>query len=471
MKITFGTDGWRGIIGEDFTLDNAKKFTLGVVHFLKESKTKNSLMIGYDTRFNSKLIAHQISDLLIQEGVNVFLSNSHVPTPVITHSIKHQKADGAIMVTASHNPFEWNGLKFRTMNGISPSSEITMKIQNYANNSPQQSHSKIKGICKIFDPKIDYFNGIKKLINLEKIKNSNYKIIVDPMYGAGINYLIELLGKDLIHKEIHNVINPIFPGLKQPEPINSNLNTLKKEVVKENADIGIAFDADADRLGIVTSRGEVLSTLDVYALLAKYLLKDKSLKGPLVKTITSTNMLSEIGRKYGIKVLETPVGFKYVAPKMIETSAIMGGEESGGYAFSNHLFERDGIFSALMFLEMLIETKQPLLNIFDELKAEYGNYFYKRFDCHLEDNNKKKQLIEKVSNLKIKSIGNVQIINYDNIDGLILHFKNGWLLFRFSGTEPLLRIYCETQGSNKTETLISTALDLLGFKNNNDSSH
>ena len=466
MKITFGTDGWRGIIGEDFTLDNAKKFALGVVCFLKESKEKNSLVIGYDTRFNSKLIAHQISNILIQEGLNVFISNAPVPTPVITHSIKNQKADGAIIVTASHNPFEWNGLKFRTINGISPSSEITTKIQNYANSSLKKSNSKIKGTYKIFNPRINYFNAIKKLLNLKKIKNSNYKIIVDPMYGAGINYLTNLLGKNIIKKEIHNQINPIFPGLKQPEPISPNLNELTKKVISMKGDIGIAFDADADRLGIVTSRGEILSTLNVYALLAKYLLKHKSLKGPLVKTITSTNMLSEIGKSYGIKVFETPVGFKYVAPKMIETSAIMGGEESGGYAFANHIFERDGIFSALVFLEMLVESGKSLLEMIAELKQEYGNYFYQRFDYHFENNNKKKRLINKVSKLQIKSIGNISIINYDNIDGLRLHFMNGWLLFRFSGTEPLLRIYCETWKTNKTEELISAALNLLDLENN-----
>ncbi|MEE8353773.1 MAG: phosphoglucomutase/phosphomannomutase family protein, partial [Dehalococcoidales bacterium] len=359
----FGTDGWRAIIAEDFTFANVRYCTQGVADYAKRAGiASRGFVVGYDNRFASEDFAAAAAEVLAGNGVRVLLSSRAAPTPVISYGVVHQGAAGAIVITASHNPARWNGLKLRIADGSSAPAEVISEVEEHVSrafDAGEVSRMPLdqaidRGLVSYHDLDVAYFERAARFVDLDRLKRAGLKIVVDPMYGVGAGYLGRLLdGGKLSLEEINRERNPAFPGIN-PEPIAVNLEKLQATVRDRQADIGIAQDGDADRIGIVDENGLFLTQLQVFALLCHYLLEVRGERGAIVKTITTTSMIDRLGEIYGVPVIETPVGFRFVAPKITEENAIIGGEESGGYGFRGHVPERDSIPAALYFLDFMV---------------------------------------------------------------------------------------------------------------------
>ncbi len=470
--IKFGTDGWRGVIAEDYTFDNVRRAAQGFASYmLAQGKAGQWIVIGHDKRFHSENFAAAAAEVLAGNGLNVWLTEGATPTPVIAFSVVHKKAAGAINITASHNPPTDNGFKVRNETGgaIDPAGlkqieaaipESVKDVQRLAFNEALQAGKIVK-----FDPAPAYIEHIQKLIDLQPIKDAGLTVMVDCMWGNGAGWLPRLLagGKTRV-LEIHNQRNPVFPEMKRPEPIPPNINVGLQATVENQADILLILDGDADRVGVGDENGQFVNQLRVYALLAYYLLEIRGLRGDIVKTLSTTGMLNILGQQYGVPVHETGVGFKYVAPKMTETNALIGGEESGGYAFRGNVPERDGILAGLYMLDFMVRLgKKPtelLKVLFDKVG---GEFFYDRVDSPFSGDRAAREQI--ILNAKPETIGGLKVTELVTLDGYQFKLEDGgWLLIRFSGTEPILRVYCETRHGDKVQAILQDGLKVAGIK-------
>lgn len=470
MAIKFGTDGWRGVIAQDFTFDNVRLCAQGVAEYLQDKGlARRSLIIGYDTRFASEDFAAAASEVAAANGIKVYLCNKATPTPVISYGVIHQKAAGAIIITASHNPAIWNGFKVKTEEGASAPPEVGEDIESRLPEIVAQDrvkHLSLKeGLSKGFIEYIDlasvYLQHLKQLTNLESIRQAGLNIVVDSMFGAGSGYFKTLLsgGKTEV-VEINGERNPIFPGI-QPEPIAPHLSKLSSLVKEIGANIGLATDGDADRLGIVDERGNVLTPLQIFALLALYLLEVRGERGAIVKTLTTSSMLDKLGKLYNVPVYETPVGFKYVAPKMMAEDALIGGEESSGFGFRGHLPERDGILAGIYFLDLMTKLNKKPSELIDYLYSKVGPHHYQRVDLDFPPT-ERETLIQRLTQARPASLAGVEVIRIKTIDGFHFLLADGsWLLIRFSGTEPILRIYAEANSQERVRELIAEGRKIL----------
>jgi phosphomannomutase len=373
------------------------------------------------------------------------------------------------MITASHNPSNYNGFKYKVSSGSSAPSEVISVIEKNANDvvasggatGIEVKEAVKKRLITFHDPFHAYAKHLAKLIDIEAIKQHPLKIVVDPMFGAGIGYFKNLLdgGQIEIH-EINRVRNPLFPGTR-PEPIGINLSKLARNVIRDDAAIGFATDGDADRIGVIDENGRYMNTQEVFSLLAIYFLEVRKERGALVKTLTSTDMLYQIGEIYNVPVFETPVGFKYVAPVMIKENALLGGEESGGYGFRGHIPERDGMLAGLYLLDYVIKTGKSPSQLLADLYKKVGPHFYDRLDVHINDA-VKQQMISKLQQSKLDKIGQLKVVKLDTRDGFRYKLSDGgWLLIRFSGTEPLVRIYAESGSDEEVQKLIQYGQELV----------
>jgi alpha-D-glucose phosphate-specific phosphoglucomutase len=468
--IKFGTDGWRAVIADEFTFGNVRACAQGVADYLKTSgQGKGGIVIGYDTRFASEDFATASAEVLAANGIKVFLSPKAVPTPVTSYTVTALKADGAIMITASHNPGNYNGFKYKVSSGSSAPSEVISIIEKNANDVVARGgatgidlkEAVKKKLLTFHDPFNSYARHIGKLVDIEAIKQCPLKIVVDSMFGAGIGCFKDLLdgGQIEIH-EINRVRNPLFPGTR-PEPIRINLSKLARNVIRDNAAIGFATDGDADRIGVMDENGRFMNSQEVFALLAMYLLEVRKERGALVKTLTSTDMLYKIGELYNVPVFETQVGFKYVAPVMMKENALLGGEESGGYGFRGHIPERDGLLAGLYLLDYVIKTGKSPAQLLSDLFKKVGPHYYDRLDVHL-DESIKKRILQALKDSNIDKIGNLKVVKLDTRDGFRYKLSDGsWLLIRFSGTEPLVRIYAESSNDVDVQNLIQYGQELV----------
>ncbi|MFA5629676.1 MAG: phosphoglucomutase/phosphomannomutase family protein [Dehalococcoidales bacterium] len=469
--IKFGTDGWRGIIADDFTFDNVRICSQAVALYLQKSDlAKLGLVIGYDTRFASKDFAHVAAEVIAANGIKVYLCQKPEPTPVVSYGTVAKQAGGAIVITASHNPGNWNGFKIKSQDGASAPTEVISKIEkNLAIVSESEKINRLaldegiqKGLVEYVNLYDIYAAQIAKLVDINGIKNKNLSIAVDSMFGSGGGYFKSLLagGKAQI-TEINGAPNPAFPGIKQPEPIASNLTNLAELIKTDRADIGLATDGDADRIGIMDENGNFLTQLQVYALLALYLLEVKKERGAIIKTITATAMLDKLAELYDVPIYETKVGFKYVAPLMIEHNAIIGGEESGGYGFKGHVPERDALLAGLCFLDLMVKTDKKPSQLLKDLYNKVGEHYYDRLDVEFTE--ERNLITDRVRNSHPKTINNTEVVKEDSFDGFRYTLADGgWLLIRFSGTEPLLRIYAESNSKQTVEKLIEFGKKLAG---------
>jgi len=471
-NIKFGTDGWRGKIAEDFTFDNVRRCTQGFAQYLKSKYNTEQLnrgvVIGGDRRYASEHFAAAAAEVLAGNGIPVHFCGGGVPTPVISFSVKALNAIGAINITASHNPPTDNGFKVRDENGGAIDPEGLLKIESLIP-ADISSIRMIKfndgiseGLIQKYNPDESYIKQIKKLIDIEPIKEAGFNILVDPMWGNGAGWFTRLLagGKTQI-TEIHAERNPIFPEMNRPEPIPPNIDAglLKAKEIK--ADVVVITDGDADRCGFADENGTFLDQLRVYALLAMYFLEIRKERGAIVKTLSTTSMLEALGKLYNIPVYETGVGFKYVAPKMLETDAMIGGEESGGYAFRGHVPERDGILAGLFFLDFMVKTQMKPSELLNWLFAKVGAHYYDRIDTIINAD-QKDIILKKLKNNLPKKIGNLSVTNVNQTDGFKFILSDGsWLLIRFSGTEPLVRIYSEALSKDQIKNLLNEGKRLI----------
>ena len=467
-EIRFGTDGWRAIIAQDFTFANVARCAQGLVGYLRETGAAESgLVVGYDTRFLSREFAETVACVCAGNGVRSWLTREAAPTPVVSFSVLDRQAAGAAIITASHNPGIWNGFKFKPEYAGSATDEITGRLEEKIDAVAEPAtvslaEGKERGLIVEFDPRPPYLERIGALVDLAAIRDAGLHVIVDSMFGAGAGYFAGLVsGGSTTVTEINGYRNPAFPGMDQPEPIAHNLPGLMQKVPAEGASVGIALDGDADRVGIVDETGNFISTLEVFSLLALYLLEHKAMRGPLVKGITSSIMLNKLAEKYGVEVYDMPVGFKHIGPKFSEVDGIMGGEESGGFAFRGHIPERDGILSGLYVLEFMARTGKTPSQLIGDLFAMVGPHYYRRRDVAF-DAAARSAIQARIRSDDLTELAGLKVRSSDEIDGKRLFFDNAWLAARFSGTEPLLRIYCEAESPELVEKLLDAAAEYLG---------
>jgi phosphomannomutase len=443
----------------------------GVAEYLIKAKTASrGIVIGYDTRFASEDFAAAAAEVVAANGIVVYLTPQPTPTPVISYGVLAKKTAGAIIITASHNPGEWNGFKFKDDFGSSAADDVTLKIVEFISkaytagkvNRLSLAEAKKKELIVMSDLAPEYFEQVARLLDLDALKRADLKVVIDPMYGAGAGYLKKLLsGGSLQAVEIHGERNPLFPNL-HPEPILPHLNDLSFAVLKNRADVGLATDGDADRMGAIDEKGNFITQLQMFALLALYLLEVRGERGPIIKTLTTTSMAYRLGEMFDVPVLETAVGFKYVAPLMRSENAIMGGEESGGYGFRGHVSERDGILSSLYFLDFIVKTGKSPSELIDYLYSRVGPHHYRRVDIKFPEA-ERQSIIARVKSNPPPAIDGAKVVKLDTTDGYRFNLvDNSWLLIRFSGTEPLLRIYSETDSPERALRLLDIGKKIAG---------
>jgi len=469
--IRFGTDGWRGRIAEDYTFDNVRRCAQGFADYLLGKGHRGAwVVVGYDRRFHSENFAAAAAEVLVGNGINIYLTDGATPTPVISYSVVDKKAVGAVNITASHNPPTDNGFKVRDEHGgaIDPDGLIEIEARIPADIESVKRVTIEEGVRNAsivrFDPAPAYIEQIHRLIDLQPIKDAGLKIMVDPMWGNGIGWLPRLLdgGKSEVH-EIHDHRNPIFPEMSRPEPIPPNIDAGLRATVAAGADVLIITDGDADRVGIGDENGQFIDQLRVYGLLGYYFLEVRGERGPIVKTLSTTVMLNKLGKIYNIPVYETGVGFKYVAPKVLETNALLGGEESGGYAFRGHVPERDGILAALYILDMMVRLHKKPSELLAKLFSVVGAHYYDRIDTPFSGDRQSRE--RSILDAHPETIGGLKVINLDTTDGFKFNLDDGgWMLIRFSGTEPIMRVYCETTHQDKVGSILEDGLKIAGIK-------
>ena len=465
--VQFGTDGWRAIIAEDFTFENVRACAQAIAeHFIDTYGRDRHVVVGWDTRFLSDEFAATVARVLAGNGFRVELADRPAPTPALSFRIIESNACGGVMVTSSHNPARWNGIKVKPHYGGSASPEIVADIERrvpaiLASGAVTMAAA---GAVEIesFDPIAGYLAGLAKQVDLEVIKAAGLNVAIDPMYGAGMGLFTRLLeGGSTRVTEIHAERNPAFPGLRAPEPIESNLGEFMEMVAAGGYDIGIANDGDADRVGLVDEHGDYVDQLRTFGLLVHYLLGLRGLRGPVVKSVTTSNMAAILAKHYGVPLFETPVGFKHIGPIMMAEDALIGGEESGGYGFRGHLPERDGILTGLFLLDAVARTGKRPSQLLADAFAITGPHFYERLDFDLEpgSNARVKATLDAMAP---RELAGRPIISSDRTDGWRFFIAEGWLLFRLSGTEPLLRIYTEVTDEALVKPLLEAGKRLAG---------
>jgi phosphomannomutase len=470
-KITFGTDGWRGTIADDYTFENVRRCAQGFANYLLDKNFKNEVIIvGYDKRFLSDHFAAATAEVLAANSLKVYLTESATPTPVISYSVVNREAVGAVNITASHNPSIDNGFKVRDKNGGAIAPDGLKEIEALIPDTSQQvkripiEEAVEGGKVEYFDPSAAYIEQINNLIDVQPIRDAGLTVLIDPMWGNGSGWFPKFLdgGKSKI-LEIHNERNPIFPEMTRPEPIPPNVDAGLKATLEKNADVLIITDGDGDRVGLGDERGIFVDQLRVYALLAYYLLEVRGFRGPIVKTLSTTTMLNKLGKLYNIPVHETGVGFKYVAPKMVETNAMIGGEESGGYAFHGHVPERDGILAGLYLLDMMVKLERKPSELVELLFDKVGPHYYDRIDVSFRGDRKSYE--QRILEANPDLIGGIKVTGLQTTDGFRFGLDDGgWLLIRFSGTEPIIRVYTETTQKERVKDILDDGLRIAGLK-------
>ena len=482
VPIAFGTDGWRAIIAEDFTFQNVRAVARSAALLLKaQGLADRGLIVGYDTRFESEQFAEAVAEVVTAAGVPVALADRFCPTPTISYNVLLRHAGGAIIVTSSHNPATWNGLKYKPDYAGSASPEVVAQLEDplekiLASGIDRMALDKAKqaGLLERFDPRAPYLDRIGELVDLKAMRGAGLRVAVDSMYGAGQGYLAELLaGGSTSVTELHAEHNPNFPGIHAPEPIGRNLGALLALIrtgidaatVPEGPagfDVGVATDGDADRLGIVDEHGTFVTQLQVFALLVYYFLEVRGERGPIVRSVTTSRMVDRLGEIYGVPVHETAVGFKYLGPKMMELNALIGGEESGGYGFRGHVPERDGILAGLYFLDLVARTGKRPSELLRELYMKVGPHFYDRADIDF-DPAAKAAILARMNEARPALVAGMKVLSTNTIDGYLYNLEGGgWLLVRFSGTEPLMRIYTEVPSEKLVPEVLEAGKRLAG---------
>ncbi|KPK39829.1 MAG: hypothetical protein AMJ78_07825 [Omnitrophica WOR_2 bacterium SM23_29] len=469
MSIKFGTSGWRAVIADEFTFPNVRKASRAIADYVKSNSTRRNsppkIIIGYDTRFNSKEFALSAANILASNGIKVFLTNRDTPTPVISFQIIDKMADGGINITASHNPPEYNGLKFSPSHGGPAAPAVTKAIEKHVakikGEVEEMPLSCFKYPIEEFNPKARYIERIKKLICLTAIRRAKLKVIVDLMHGTGRGYLDEILKDAGCKIEVLNKnLDPLFGG-HPPEPAKENLDKLIAEVKKRRANLGLALDGDADRFGIADEKGRFYTPNEVISLLFKHLVDTRERLGQVARTHSTTTLIDRIAHRYGIEVIETPIGFKYIGEVLSKKDCIIGGEESGGLSIANHLPEKDGILACLLVVEMVAMQRKKLSRILKDLYREFGKSYPGKLNFTLTED-EKSRLLNMLDKHPPKKIAGLKISESNRVDGYKFILEDSsWVLIRPSGTEPLVRCHFEGTSHNKAKKLATYCQNLI----------
>jgi len=460
-EIKFGTDGWRGVIADDFTFDNVRRVAGAIASYvLKYEDSQRGVIIGYDTRFGSPGFARLAAGVIANAGIPVKLADDYSPTPAISYAVKQQGAAGGVMVTSSHNPWNWNGLKFKGKFGGSATPAIMKKVEAElkAGAMPAGHKTEIEEV----ELKQAHIEAMCKFADLDLIAKADFTFAIDSMYGSGRGVLGGIFSeRGIKHVAIRQELNPLFPGIN-PEPIEPHIELLRQTVVKEKCHAGLATDGDADRIGAVAEDGSFVDSHKCFAVLTRWLLERKKWPGDVVRAFNTTGMVDRIAAKHGRKLHECPIGFKYIADLMMEHEIVIGGEESGGIGYSRYLPERDGILNALLLANVMAEERKPLGRLVADLQHEFGPHYYGRRDLHIPDAVKQAAIQRACAGTTTK-LGSYGVVHKENMDGVKLFLDapdnrngaNAWVLLRASGTEPLLRVYSEAA----TPALVAEILD------------
>jgi alpha-D-glucose phosphate-specific phosphoglucomutase len=467
-EIKFGTDGWRGVIADDFTFDNVRRVAGAIASYvLNHEEARRGLVVGYDTRFASQRAARIAAEILAGAGIPVKLANDYTPTPAISLAVKNMGAAGGVVITSSHNPWNWNGVKFKGKFGGSATPAIMEVIEEQvrAGARPNGNKAPIEEV----DLKRPYIEAICRFADLDLITKANFKFAVDAMYGSGRGVLSQIFSdRGIQHVAIRQDLNPLFPGIN-PEPIEPHIALLQQTVVKEGCHAGLATDGDADRIGAVAEDGSFVDSHKIFSVLLRWLLERKQWPGDVVRAFNTTRMVDRIAAKYGRQLHECPIGFKYIADLMMDHEIVIGGEESGGIGYSRFLPERDGILNCLLLANVLAEEGKPLGQLVADLQREFGPHYYGRRDLQLPEE-VKQSAIQRARSEQTSRLGRYSILKKEGLDGVKFFLDattngNGaepWILFRASGTEPLLRVYAEAATPELVNEMLSSAETFVG---------
>jgi len=463
--IKFGTDGWRGVIAEDYTFENVRRVTGGIAAYvLKNEDASRGLVIGYDTRFGSRRFAHACAEVLAAAGIPVKVANDYTPTPALSYAVKNLKAAGGIMITSSHNPWDWNGVKFKATYGGSATPAIIKEIEDnvQAGAMPKGQTARIEET----DFKTPYVEAICIFADLNKITKAGFKFAIDCMYGAGRNVLAEIFkARGIQYVQIRAEVNPLFPGIN-PEPIEPHVRAAQEIVVKEKCHAAFITDGDADRIGAASEDGGFVDSHKIFSILLQWVLtRHKEWPGDVVRAFNTTRMLDRIAAKHGRTLLECGIGFKYICDLMLERQIVIGGEESGGIGFQRHLPERDGLLNALLLANVMADEGKSLGQLVAALQSEYGPHYYARRDLRVP-NDVKNAALARAGRNETSSLGRYKVLRKENLDGIKFFLDapiqdrgaEAWVLLRSSGTEPLMRIYVEASSPALGQEIIEESV-------------
>jgi phosphomannomutase len=471
-QIKFGTDGWRGVIADDFTFANVRTAAQAIAAYIHARRGSDhedpakGICIGYDSRFGSNAFAAACAEVIAATGIHVLLANDITPTPALSFGVRGLGAAGGIMITSSHNPAQWNGVKYKAWYGGSGKPSIIFEIESYLGQPvPKAAHP---AAIREYDFLPDYLQAIESFADLDLISKSGFKFAIDSMYGAGRTILSDIftrLGVD--HVQIRGNIDPLFPGIN-PEPIEPHIRALGEAVVANHCHAGLCTDGDADRIGATDEHGNFVDPHKIFSVLLSWVLRRKGWPGAVTRAVNTTKMLDRIAKKHGRELIEHGIGFKFVCDYMLEREIVMGGEESGGIGFQRHLPERDGLLNALLLANVMAEEGKTLGQLVADLQAEYGEHQYGRIDLHIPDEIKNRA-ITRARALRAGDIGfdGMTILRQETLDGIKFYLDNPeakqkknaaetWILLRASGTEPLMRIYTESTSKEAVTRLLES---------------
>jgi phosphomannomutase len=462
--IRFGTDGWRAVVADDFTYANVRAVAQGVSSYL--ANETRPVVVGHDSRFCAELFAREVAQVLVANGRHVILLDRVTPTPAVSWAITRHLAAGGIVVTASHNSAEFNGIKYKPDFGGSAPPEVVSAIEAHTAAAFESgiitmtyNEAVATGRLQSVDALPAFFEQLGRMVDLDMLRGRGLNVLHEAMYGAGAGLITRALaGGSTTVEELHGERNPGFGGM-HPEPIDRYMPEAMERMKTGDFDLGIANDGDADRVGIVDETGRYVNQLQVMALFAMYLLEKRGLRGDIVRSITTSGMLDALGKRFDVTVHEMPVGFKYIGTKMMETNAILGGEESGGYAFRGHIPERDGVLSGLMMAAMIVDYGLPLSGILAHLEDLVGPHAYDRHDIRFPRDGyeeRKEQIYARMQQNQPQNLAGSKVVRIRDDDGFKFYLDDGsWVLMRMSGTEPLMRVYAEATTRERVEQLIA----------------
>ena len=464
-EIKFGTDGWRGVIAEDFTFANAQVVAHAIARFVvRGADAQKGVIVGYDHRYASDRIAARLAEVISASGTPVWLADKPCPTPAISFLVRHQKAAGGMVITASHNPYRWNGIKYKASYGSSPLPSIVAQIEKELARVLEKGLPPLpprKDLIHPLEPRAPYLAALEKLVDWERLRDAQLRFIFDPMHGAAAGLLPELLGRNGIPcGEIRKTRDPRFGGV-HPEPIEPHIEALRQAVRAGKYDVGFCADGDGDRIGAIDRTGAFINPHQILALLVWHLAGTRNLPGDIAKTFSVTKLIDKLAAKFGRKLHEVPIGFKYICELMLEQNILIGGEESGGIGTSLYLPERDATVSALFLAELMAWHGKSLGELLAALHAEFGEYHYGRLDLELEPGQKEKAIAH-LSDGKVGRLADFPVVQRENLDGIKLYLGEvGWVMVRASGTENVLRIYAETGKPETTTRVLSSVAGLV----------